>query len=407
MGRVEVGLQLGKAFLVATACFAFAGCEQQLPGMPTEGSADEPIVGGTIDNGNPAVALIVFSGSQGSYVCTGTLISEDTILTAGHCSVRNASCNGSSCVANPASGYYVLGGTYPLDSNWQIDSPTWSAEVSSVHPHPLYGSASNGAPVHDVAILKIKPIQVYSGAKPEPLAWLSTPNESAFATGRTFLAVGYGVTNGNTGAGTGTKRKVTLAIAGHNSKEFWYGGNGTNTCSGDSGGPAIATVGGVPTVIGTTSYGDYNCTQNGVNMRVDAERAFISQYATSDSSGGGEEEEGGDWSGSTSPALDTVDNGQVCSSLTVSGSGDAAEATLYVSGVHDYRSILRATLSHGGVTQEAFPVGTFADGAGSFSLSARAVAGFSGSASGTWTLCLVDTDAYGDTGTLAGWGVSN
>jgi V8-like Glu-specific endopeptidase len=388
---------------VVAAMLALAGCEQQLPGEAPEATRDEGIIGGTVDTGDPAVALLVFSGSQGSYVCTGTLISEDTILTAGHCSVKNDSCSGSACVANPASGYIVLGGTYPIDANWEIKDPTWSAEVTSVHPHPAYGSGANGAPVHDVAIFKIAPIQVYSGTKPQPLAWLSTLNSAAFTTGNTFKAVGYGVTNGSSGAGTGTKRKVTLAIGGHNNTEFWYGGNGTNTCSGDSGGPAIATVNGVPTVIGTTSYGDYNCTQDGVNMRVDAERAFLSQYATPSAPGGGSTS----WSGSVSPALATVDNGQVCSSLTVNGSGNAADVKLDVSGVHDYRSILRATLSHGGVTAEAFPVGTFSNGAGSFSLSAAAIGGFSGSATGNWTLCLVDTDAYGDTGTLAGWSVRN
>jgi subtilisin-like proprotein convertase family protein len=108
-----------------------------------------------------------------------------------------------------------------------------------------------------------------------------------------------------------------------------------------------------------------------------------------------------------SPALALVDNGQACSSLSVSGSGDAADVKLDLSGVHDYRSVLRATLTHGGVTAEAFPVGTFSNGAGSFSLSAAAIGGFSGSASGTWKLCIVDTDAYGDTGTLAGWSVRN
>lgn len=401
MGRV--GSLSGQMMCVA-ALLTLAGCEQQLPGDAPEASRDEGIIGGTVDTGDPAVALIVFSGSQGSYVCTGTLISDDAVLTAGHCSVKNDACSGSSCVANPASGYIVLGGTYPIDSNWEINDPSWSAEVTSVHPHPGYGSGSNGAPIHDVAILKIAPIQVYSGSKPQPLAWLSTTNNSAFATGNTFKAVGYGVTNGNTGAGTGTKRKVTLTIAGHNSSEFWYGGNGTNTCSGDSGGPAIATVNGVPTVIGTTSYGDYNCTQDGVNMRTDAERAFISQYATTSAPGGGGDSS---WSGSVSPALALVDDGQVCSSLSVSGSGEAAGVKLSLSGVHDYRSVLRATLSHGGVTAEAFPVGTFSNGAGSFSLSAAAISGFSGSASGTWTLCVVDTDAYGDTGTLAGWSVRN
>jgi len=113
------------------------------------------------------------------------------------------------------------------------------------------------------------------------------------------------------------------------------------------------------------------------------------------------------WSASGSPNLATVDNGQVCTTLTVSGAGNAADVKLDLSGTHDYRSILRATLSHGGVTREAFPTGTFPSGAGNFGLTGRAISGFTGDAAGDWTLCIVDTDAYGDTGVLASWSVHN
>ena len=88
-------------------------------------------------------------------------------------------------------------------------------------------------------------------------------------------------------------------------------------------------------------------------------------------------------------------------------SRDASVAKLDIAGIHDFRSILKGTLAHGGVTVEAFPVGTFSTGQGSFSLQNRAVAGFSGSSAGDWTFCLVDTDAFGDTGTLQSWSVHN
>ena len=538
-GRVKVGVVA--SFMV----FALAGCGQQLP-FVGEGEGEEPIIGGSVDNGDPAVALLVFQdpSSGESYVCTGTLISPTAILTAGHCAVKNAECNApggpSTCQAAPAAGYVVLGGTYPIDSNWNLKSPTWSAEVTSVHPHPGYGSDATGAPFRDLAVMNIGPIQVHSGSAPQPMAWLSSVDNSVFATGKTFKAVGYGVTNGQSGAGTGTKRMVTLAIEGHDAATFAYGTGSQNTCSGDSGGPAIQTINGVPTVIGTTSYGDYNCTQTGVNMRTDYDRSFIAQWAGTsptpgptttpsptptpapgscangtfsagalpkdipDSSAAGVtstvsvagagnvaslslslaivhsytgdltvtltspdgtshvawNQTGGSandidlvnvavsafaghaaagtwtltvvdhnaqdvgtldawsitigadcsgttsgWAASTSPNVATVDNGQVCSSVTVSGTGNASAVKLDVGGTHSYRSALRATLAHGGVTKEAFPAATFATGPGTFSTTSRAVGGFTGSASGTWTLCVIDTDAHGDTGSLASWGV--
>ena len=116
---------------------------------------------------------------------------------------------------------------------------------------------------------------------------------------------------------------------------------------------------------------------------------------------------GGNWSGSATPNLATRDNTSVCTSLNVTGSGNASDVKLNIAGRHDYRSILRGTLAHNGTTVTAFPTGTFANGAGNFSFSNRAVAGLSGSATGTWTLCIVDTDGFGDTGVLNTWSVHN
>jgi subtilisin-like proprotein convertase family protein len=112
------------------------------------------------------------------------------------------------------------------------------------------------------------------------------------------------------------------------------------------------------------------------------------------------------FSGSATPNLPTIDNGTACTSLSVATSGgDSSLVKLDISGVHDFRSILRGTLAHNGVTVAAFPTGTFPTGAGTFSFVNRAVPGLSGDSVGTWTLCIVDTDAFGDTGTLNTWAV--
>ncbi len=113
------------------------------------------------------------------------------------------------------------------------------------------------------------------------------------------------------------------------------------------------------------------------------------------------------WSGSATPNLSTVDNGQACSSVTVAGTGTSADAKLSIAGTHAYRSILRGTLAHNGTTVDAFPTGTFPTGAGAFSFTSRAIAGISGDPAGVWTLCIVDTDAFGDTGVLSSWSVRN
>lgn len=111
------------------------------------------------------------------------------------------------------------------------------------------------------------------------------------------------------------------------------------------------------------------------------------------------------WSGASSPRMPMIDDGQICSSVEVSTAGDAADVVLDLAGYHTYRSSLRATLAHNGVTSLVFPTATFPATDGVVSFVNRAVTGFRGSAAGTWTLCVVDSDSHGDTGVLTRWAV--
>jgi Zn-dependent metalloprotease/subtilisin-like proprotein convertase family protein len=118
--------------------------------------------------------------------------------------------------------------------------------------------------------------------------------------------------------------------------------------------------------------------------------------------GGGEE-----WSASDAPDLPLIDNGTACTTVTVTADGDAADVQVDLVGQHAWRSILRATLEHGGIVATVFSTGTFPSQSGEFRLEDHAVAGFAGSAAGEWTLCIEDTDAFGDTGVLQSWAVHN
>jgi subtilisin-like proprotein convertase family protein len=111
------------------------------------------------------------------------------------------------------------------------------------------------------------------------------------------------------------------------------------------------------------------------------------------------------WSGTATPSLPTVDNGMACTSLAVATAGDSSLAQLDIFGRHDFRSSLRGTLTHSNVLVEAFPVNTFPGGIGTFNFTNHAVPGALGDSSGNWTLCIVDTDGFGDTGVLSAWSV--
>lgn len=115
------------------------------------------------------------------------------------------------------------------------------------------------------------------------------------------------------------------------------------------------------------------------------------------------------WGAEATPELPIIDNGRLCQTVTVkapaASGGDAAAVTLELVARHDFGAALRATLAHGGVTRPVFPTGTFAAGRGVWRLGPRRVAGFTGSAAGSWTLCLDDADGFGDTGELRSWAV--
>jgi hypothetical protein len=111
------------------------------------------------------------------------------------------------------------------------------------------------------------------------------------------------------------------------------------------------------------------------------------------------------WTGSATPNLATADNGTVCTNITVSTRSDASLVQLNIAGSHAFRFVLKGTLSHNGVTVPAFPIGTFPNGAGAFSFANRPIPGLSGDSMGTWTLCITDTDAFGDIGVLNTWSV--
>ena len=197
----------------------------------------------------PSVAEITF----GPFLCTGTLVTPNWVLTAGHCSNITAG-----TVASPAS-------WPPQLINVRIGGVTQSdgeqRGVSRVVMHPDY-LLTNG---YDISLL-----QLSQGSAMAPTQVAGAGERSIWSAGTLETIVGWGVTSegGDTpdrlqeaqvpittdaycsGAYGSSFDPLTMVCAG-------FAQGGVDTCQGDSGGPMFGRSStGALRVVGTTSWGD-------------------------------------------------------------------------------------------------------------------------------------------------------
>jgi secreted trypsin-like serine protease len=198
------------------------------------------IVGGQLENAYPAVGAIV---SASGTLCTATLIANDWILTAAHCIESDAL-------------VFVLG--------LKIDHPKAEVPIDQVVIHPNYSASpieNDLALAHlSMPILDVQPMGIL------------TDIHKAKSTNFTF--VGYGLTGGFVDD-SGVKRSVQIPMNQLFDNKFSYQKLNRNTCSGDSGGPALAYYEAKQYIVGTTSYGDSDCKLFGVDMRTDVYLPFF------------------------------------------------------------------------------------------------------------------------------------
>lgn len=220
--------------------------------------ADMPVIGGTTDTADPSIVAIFARQPQSEYgsLCTGTVISPRSILTAAHC--VDPSAVGDQTVFEVYQGTYI-GESRPL-------------EVASVTFDPAFDmdNVQNG---HDIAVLTL--------AKPTTLTPIPVNLAPLTASNRDLQVrvVGYGA-NSHRATGAGTKRSVTTNIKTISSLLVQIGSSNQQSCHGDSGGPALQTIGGVETIIGVTSFGldrsNTNvCFGGGYDTRVDVYSDFV------------------------------------------------------------------------------------------------------------------------------------
>ena len=196
----------------------------------------------------PAVAEITF----GPFLCSGTLITPDWVLTAGHCgSITGAA------VATPASWPPLLidvrvGGVSQSDGEHR--------SVSRVVMHPNYLLTSG----YDISLL-----QLSQSSSMAPTQVAGPGERSIWTAGTLETIVGWGATSeggdlpDRLQAGRvpiTTDPYCAGAYSDFDARTMVCAGfpqGGVDTCQGDSGGPMFGkTSAGVLRVVGTTSFGE-------------------------------------------------------------------------------------------------------------------------------------------------------
>ncbi len=161
--------------------------------------------------------------------CTGTLVHPEVVVFAAHC---------------------MEGGSAPSQARFgdNENSPAFVVNLTGCLANPSYGAKSG----YDVAFCKLaKPVTQV------PIVPILMGCETqVLVPGASVVAVGFG--EANDGLGWGPKREVTMALNSVSNGEAFIGGNGKDTCYGDSGGPVFIQLSdGTWRVFGITSYGEY------------------------------------------------------------------------------------------------------------------------------------------------------
>jgi V8-like Glu-specific endopeptidase len=231
-----LGLALVAAALLLGASGASpAGCD----GLPPQAVAPHPdgagIVNGVPTNYETWQGVIALIWVDVGFICTGTLIDPEVVLSAGHCVYLPDA--GIDFVTEP-SGVWIAGGA---DLNAGFENMRYVEEVVA---HPTWDGTGAGT---DLSMLKLSVPLYEVESYPVRVA-------PQIGVGETVQIVGYGQTSADDLESAGIHRAGESTVLTVNAAEIEIGG-AANGCYGDSGGPMFGWQDDAWAVSGVTSHG--------------------------------------------------------------------------------------------------------------------------------------------------------
>ena len=245
---MERGRVAALAVAIASAASLCPGCGRDAGPTEPPASTSQAITDGTPTTGDLGVAALM---EGGALLCTATLVAPRVLLTAAHCLMDGAL---------PTAFF----GTAP-----QGDGGA-SIAIIATRVHPAFDPSTLANDVAMALLAEDAP----AGARPWPLP--ASPLDPG-SVGLPLRLVGFGLT-GPADTSPTQKRVGTATLASIVATQFALSPSPSQTCEGDSGGPAFATIGGVEVIVGVTSSGDPQCSQGGTDTRVDAYASFVSTW---------------------------------------------------------------------------------------------------------------------------------
>lgn len=228
-----------KILLLLPILFSLNCTQFEISSKNLTSTSTTKIVGGQVEEKYPNVVAV----HTDIYLCTGSIIHPQVILTAGHCVY-----NRNNMTDEPA--YEIQIGTQHRGISNEI------YEVSESIAHEEWKKTEGDYQNNDIALLILK--KPITGHEFLPLY----PMDPNFFIGNDLLAIGYGVSDGIAQTGSGIKRSVVLEIDQALNSLFIAIKKTEITqdaCQGDSGGPGLINIDGRYGILGIVSSGPEGC----------------------------------------------------------------------------------------------------------------------------------------------------